>query len=200
MSADALTLKLKSRVRQSKNGHVFDPPANMNCEAAAVVARAFDIAALLNAKEVCLTHVWASLASEPSVGRSLWFGTLQCPDDRTEAQLRRQMLRRLKVPNLQRRALPKRPRLPLSDALRDVLRRAVEEARQLAHAIGSEHLLLALMHAKRANLFKDAETYSLAYVTTRQEVIALRPARRTLESRNGKHRAPGASRVVCRRR
>jgi hypothetical protein len=105
MSADALTLKLKSRVRQSRNGLVFDPPANMNCEAAAVVARAFDIAAVLNATDVCLTHLWASLASEPSVGRSLWFGTLQSPDDRTEAQLRRQMLRRLKVPNLQRRSL-----------------------------------------------------------------------------------------------
>jgi ATP-dependent Clp protease ATP-binding subunit ClpA len=193
-----LTLKLKLRVRQSRNGLVFDPPGNTNCEAAAVIARAIDIAAVLNAKVVCLTHLWTALVSELSVGRSLWFGTLQSPDDRTEPQLRRQMLGRLKVPNLQRRALPKSPRLPLSDALHDLLRRAVEEARQLAHAIGSEHLLLALMHAKRAALFKDAETYSLAYVTTRQEVIALRPTRRTVASRNGKQRAPGASRVVSR--
>jgi hypothetical protein len=97
-------------------------------------------------------------------------------------------------------ALPESPRLPLSDLAANILRRAMEEARQLAHAIGSEHLLLALMHAKRADLLRDAETYSQAYVTTRQEVIALRPARRTVASRNGKQRAPGASRVASGRR
>jgi ATP-dependent Clp protease ATP-binding subunit ClpA len=171
------------RACKLRNGRAYDPPANMSCETAAVVARAFDIATALRAKELSITHLWAALASEPSIARSLWFGTLQRPDDCAEAQVRRRLLRRWKVPNLQRSPQAGRPRLPLSSLALGVLWRTVEEACQLGHAdIGPEHLLLALMHAKRAALFKNAETYSLTYVSIRHEVVEFRRTNRAVEA------------------
>lgn len=155
----------------------YDPPANMSCEAAAVVARAFDFAAGLGDTHVRLKHLWAAIASEPSTGRSIWFGTHQRPDERVEARVRRRFLRQWKVTGLlqQERKLPAperpRPQLPLAGVTRQVLRRAAQEARELAHPrIGTEHLVLALMRQVRARLFRDAAKYYCAYLEVRREV------------------------------
>jgi hypothetical protein len=164
----------------------YDPPGNLTCEAAAAVARAFEFAAGLRDTHVRLTHLWAAIASEPSAGRSVWFGTHRRPDaDRAEAQVRRQMLRRFKVLGLLRRERTPGPedersrrtpppQLPLAHVTRQVLRRAVREARELGHArIGTEHFVLALMRQVRARLFRGAERYCEANLEVRREVASI---------------------------
>lgn len=89
-------------VRKPSNPQPYDPPGNMSCEAAAVIARAFDFAAGLHDTHVRLKHLWAAIASEPCTGRSIWFGTHRRPDERAEARVRRRFLRQWGVAGLLR--------------------------------------------------------------------------------------------------
>lgn len=168
----------------------YNPPANMSCETAAVIATAFEFAAALRAKQVSITHLWAALASGPCTGRSLWFGTLLNPDDRAEARVRRRLLRQWGISNLRRIRVQMRPRVPLAFGTCRVLERAAAEARELNHPdIGTEHLVLALMQAKREGLFRDAETYSVAYFAVRRE-LQLQRAQQAARRRAGDGRSP----------
>lgn len=170
---------LKSRNRVNQDGHSYVPPDNMRCDAVALVARAFDIAAVLRSTRVELIHLWAALAYEPSAARSMWMGTLDRPDRRAEARVRRAWLRRWKVPNLERTPSPRGPRLPLADITCRVLWRAADEASQMVHeSIGPEHILLALVYTKHAELVRNQEAYSRTCFGIRKQVIAL-PANRT---------------------
>lgn len=171
--------KCKSAAPPRRAGYSYVPPANMRCDAAALVARSFDIAAALCASQVELMHLWAALAYEPSAARSMWFGTWDRPDRRAEARVRRKLLRRWRVPNLQRVAVTDGPRLPLADVTCRVLWRAADEANELIHeSIGPEHILLALMYAKHADLVRNTEAYSRECFAVRKQIIAL-PANRT---------------------
>ena len=70
------------------------------------------------------------------------------------------------------------PRRRLSSSAHDVLWRAVEESLQLGHAaVSSEHILLALMHAKRAELFDRAEAYGRSYLSVRRKVAVILASR-----------------------
>src|SRR5262249_40499112 len=95
--------------RQRPRDIPYEPPGNMSCEAAAVVARAFAFAAYRRDTLLQTMHLWAAIAAEPSAARSLWFGTHRQPDERAETRIGRQRLRgggcRMREPGLVRRGV-----------------------------------------------------------------------------------------------